>query len=174
MDDALLPCCGGASRRAFLKQAGLVVATGTLGLLGCDTTDANVPGPGGGNTGGQATGLSVSGNNLVIDLTKQTGLAVAGGFLVVGRVGGRSVNALVLNEDGTTFRAYTSICTHQACTVNSYNAGTKRFVCPCHGSEFNAASGSVAQGPASAPLARFNASREGDTLTVNLGSRGEV
>jgi cytochrome b6-f complex iron-sulfur subunit len=46
--------------------------------------------------------------------------------------------------------AFTAICTHQGCTVAP--AG-KEFICPCHGSVYNAATGAVIMGPAPAPLA---------------------
>jgi cytochrome b6-f complex iron-sulfur subunit len=45
--------------------------------------------------------------------------------------------------------AFSAICTHQGCTVAP--AGTK-FQCPCHGSQYNAATGAVLQGPAPRPL----------------------
>jgi Rieske Fe-S protein len=49
-----------------------------------------------------------------------------------------------------TFKAFTAICTHNACTVG----GVKNNVisCPCHGSAYNAADGTVINGPATRPL----------------------
>ena len=46
-------------------------------------------------------------------------------------------------------KAFTAICTHMGCTVNP--AGTE-FHCPCHGSKYDAFTGSVITGPAPAPL----------------------
>ena len=50
--------------------------------------------------------------------------------------------------------AYSSICTHQGCTV-AYKSATKKLVCPCHGAEFDPLnSGKVSQGPAETALTK--------------------
>lgn len=49
-----------------------------------------------------------------------------------------------------TFKAFSATCTHQGCTVGEVSGGT--INCPCHGSKFAVADGSVAAGPAPAPL----------------------
>lgn len=49
-----------------------------------------------------------------------------------------------------TFKAFSAVCTHQGCVVNAVKDGV--ITCPCHGSQFNAADGSVKNGPAAAPL----------------------
>ncbi|MEU4877791.1 Rieske (2Fe-2S) protein [Streptomyces sp. NPDC021608] len=59
------------------------------------------------------------------------------------------------------FKAFSAICTHQGCTVSSVADGT--IHCPCHGSEFRVADGSVARGPASSPL-------PAEKITVARGS----
>ncbi|GHE01801.1 Rieske (2Fe-2S) protein [Streptomyces alanosinicus] len=48
------------------------------------------------------------------------------------------------------FKAFSAICTHQGCTVDKVADGT--IDCPCHGSKFHVADGSVAHGPAARPL----------------------
>jgi Rieske Fe-S protein len=52
---------------------------------------------------------------------------------------------LVRGERGTV-HGLSAICTHQGCTVGSIRNGI--ITCPCHGSEFNAQTGAVIQGPA--------------------------
>ena len=49
------------------------------------------------------------------------------------------------------FRAFTTTCTHQGCPVDQVDGD--EIVCPCHGSRFSIADGSVVAGPAPAPLA---------------------
>jgi len=44
-----------------------------------------------------------------------------------------------------------AVCTHMGCTVGSVSGGT--INCPCHGSQYHIADGSVAHGPAPSALA---------------------
>jgi Rieske Fe-S protein len=48
------------------------------------------------------------------------------------------------------FVAFSATCTHQGCTVNTITGNT--VSCPCHGSSFRLADGSVVKGPAANPL----------------------
>jgi len=47
--------------------------------------------------------------------------------------------------------AFDAVCPHAGCIVEYDNSGGA-FVCPCHGSIFNAATGAVEQGPAATGL----------------------
>jgi cytochrome b6-f complex iron-sulfur subunit len=60
--------------------------------------------------------------------------------------------------------ALSSVCTHQGGTVG-YDTTADRFHCPNHGSNF-ATNGSVINGPAGAPLKRYNTQLTGTTLRV--------
>ena len=59
-------------------------------------------------------------------------------------------NMVITQPKKGTFKAFTAICTHQGCQVVEVKGGTIR--CPCHGSQFKIADGSVAQGPATRAL----------------------
>jgi Rieske Fe-S protein len=63
-----------------------------------------------------------------------------------------------------TFKAFSAICTHQGCTVNKVANGT--IDCPCHGSRYAIADGSVVQGPAPRPLAPRHIAVSGDTILL--------
>ena len=57
--------------------------------------------------------------------------------------------------------AYSAICTHQGCTV-TYSATSKLLKCPCHGAEFDPASGGKAvTGPTQTPLAKIKVAVKG-------------
>ncbi len=58
--------------------------------------------------------------------------------------------------------AVNSTCTHNGCPVEWANT---EFVCNCHGSKFTA-EGAVTNGPATQPLATYEAKIEGDQVLV--------
>lgn len=62
------------------------------------------------------------------------------------------------------FRVFSSTCTHLGCTVGEVSGGVIK--CPCHGSEFSAADGTVQHGPASEPLPQYAAKVEGGEISV--------
>jgi Rieske Fe-S protein len=62
------------------------------------------------------------------------------------------------------FKAFSSKCTHGGCAVSSVSDGT--INCPCHGSKFDVATGSVTDGPADEPLPARSIAVEGDSITL--------
>jgi Rieske Fe-S protein len=70
-------------------------------------------------------------------------------------VGGGKVFAkekvVVTQPTAGDIKAFSAVCTHQGCTVAQVADGL--IACPCHGSKFKVADGSVANGPATKPLA---------------------
>ncbi|NBH03113.1 Rieske (2Fe-2S) protein, partial [Amycolatopsis sp. SID8362] len=83
-------------------------------------------------------------------------------------VGGGKVFAdrqvVVTQPVAGTFAAFSAVCTHQGCTVDTVADGT--INCPCHGSKFKIADGSVANGPASQPLAKKAVTVTGGKITL--------
>jgi thiosulfate dehydrogenase [quinone] large subunit len=61
--------------------------------------------------------------------------------------GGNGDPGLVIQAAASQFVAYDAVCPHAGCTV-MYQPSANLIVCPCHGSEFEVASGSVINGPA--------------------------
>ena len=51
-----------------------------------------------------------------------------------------------------TVAGFSAICTHQGCTVKP---GSQTFVCPCHGSTYDAKTGDRLSGPARSALSKF-------------------
>jgi Rieske Fe-S protein len=68
----------------------------------------------------------------------------AGGGIVIASKG------VVLTRIASVMRGFSSICTHEGCTLATVAQGT--IDCPCHGSRFSAATGAVVHGPATRAL----------------------
>ncbi|MGW5044218.1 Rieske (2Fe-2S) protein [Streptomyces griseoluteus] len=60
------------------------------------------------------------------------------------------------------YKAFSAVCTHQGCSLNRVANGT--VDCPCHGSRFRISDGSVAEGPATQPLAAKEIMVHGNTV----------
>lgn len=62
------------------------------------------------------------------------------------------------------FKAFSSKCTHAGCAVKDISNGT--INCPCHGSQFSAADGSVTKGPATKPLPAASITVDGGSIKL--------
>ncbi len=76
---------------------------------------------------------------------------------------GGTPGILLRSEDGT-FKAFSLICTHLACTV-SWNPEKREFYCPCHEGFFDA-EGKVLSGPPPAPLEKWKVEVRGEKVVV--------
>ncbi|MFE2014912.1 Rieske (2Fe-2S) protein [Streptomyces sp. NPDC059491] len=83
-------------------------------------------------------------------------------------VGGGKVfdeeKVVVTQPTAGEFKAFSAVCTHQGCLVNKVADGT--IDCPCHGSKFRVADGSVAAGPAPRPLPAEQITVSGGSITL--------
>jgi Rieske Fe-S protein len=136
------------SRRALFAGAG-VVGLSAVGLMaGCGQN-----GSASGGNQAQGGGAATQGGGEV----KTSQVPVGGGIIVPG--------AVITQPTAGTFKAFSSTCTHMQCTVAQISNG--KIECPCHGSQYNIADGSVATGPATRPLPSKNVTVSGDTITVS-------
>ncbi|MFH8222310.1 Rieske (2Fe-2S) protein [Streptomyces sp. NPDC018057] len=92
------------------------------------------------------------------ELTRTDDIPVGGGKIF------KEQRVIVTQPEKGQFKAFSAVCTHQGCTVASVENGT--IACPCHGSMFHAADGSVAHGPASRPLAAKEIQVEGHSIRL--------
>jgi Rieske Fe-S protein len=154
-----------ATRRCVLLGAGVLGAAGVL--TACSTAavpyDANgagqAPGMDSATPAGMSSGMSSSmaaqpsgsasamnnGGHMGTPLGKAADIPVGGGMIFT------SAKVVVTQPVKGQFKAFSAVCTHVGCLCNQVADGT--IDCPCHGSKFKIADGSVVTGPASAPLA---------------------
>ncbi|MBK8247409.1 MAG: Rieske (2Fe-2S) protein [Gemmatimonadetes bacterium] len=123
------------SRREFTRLAGLACVAAA-----CSSDE-------GGPTAPTAGGVTISGNTMTLTVAQNPTLSQSNGMVLVSQ---RSV--LVVRVSATQYQALSSVCTHQACTVSSFDGS--RLTCPCHGSQFST-SGAVTKGPAASALRAF-------------------
>lgn len=98
-----------------------------------------------GSTGAQGGGRPMSsGGTAGTPLAKTSQIQVGGGQIFADQ------NVVVTQPSRGEFKAFSATCTHLGCQVASVSDGT--INCPCHGSQFSISDGSVAGGPAPAPL----------------------
>ncbi len=161
MTEPSVPAEHAATRRAVLGCAGAACAAI---LAGCTTYNSNTssnPAPssappagnGGGNGGGSGNG---GGNSGGAALTPTSKVPVGGGEVLTGQ------KIVVTQPKAGTFAAFTAVCTHLGCLVDSVSGGT--INCPCHGRKFSITNGSVVNGPATAPLAAVSIKVKGSNI----------
>lgn len=131
------------ARRTVLRRAALGAAgASTLALTACGSDDTGSAGGSSEESSGEAAWRTALGTEEVPAVGESVSASVGDQDLLLHRTA----------ED--EILAYTSVCTHQGCTVEPQG---EEFACPCHGSTFAAADGSVVSGPARSPLAEFSA-----------------
>lgn len=65
------------------------------------------------------------------------------------------------------FHAYTAVCPHQGCLVQTVTE--EEIICPCHSSRFSPTTGELLSGPADSGLAAAQVEQSGDDLTISMG-----
>ena len=140
-------------RRDFVKSlpvvpAGLLLGASALALSACGGMPYLAP--------------RGSGNRLVVSAAR-----VPEAGVLLQRPGMEHPVFVHATEQG----GYTALlvrCTHRGCQPDPVG---DRFVCPCHGSEFDL-EGAVLRGPAERSLPRYRVAREGEDVVVTLPGEG--
>lgn len=134
---------GRTTRRAVVAGG---AATLTVALAGCTTYGKPAPA----STAAAPTGP--------VALGKTSDIPVGGGKIFT------DARVVVTQPAAGQFKCFTAICTHLGCVVDNVSDGT--INCPCHGSKYHIADGSVAQGPAPKPLAPEHITVANDAITL--------
>ncbi len=145
-------------RRVFLQKMGALAVMSSFGMsffASCSSEEDMGPD----QDQNLGNGINVTAEKVTIDLEKQNQLKSAGGWILV-----LEARMLVVNVDGNSFSALTSVCTHSGCDRN-WALNQNQFICSCHGSRFDL-QGNVLNGPATRPLSTFATKIEGNVLVV--------
>jgi Rieske Fe-S protein len=154
--DGDLRAAPGVSRRTMLLGAGAVGAAGMLAGCGSSNDPPASPNPNPNPAPSPKSPSASAGKPAEISTAE---IPVGGGKVFPER------QLVVTQPTAGTFKAFDAICTHQQCTVGNVTNG--KIICPCHGSQYNIADGSVAQGPAPRPLAPKTATVANGSITVS-------
>lgn len=178
------PLAGDLGRRALISQLGAAGVVAAVGLFLAGVTAAigraanrrtgtatgltPIGGSGSGTTSPSATSPgSTSSTN---GSTHHSGTLIGKASAVP--VGGAASftdpatrePAFVVQPSSGVFVAFSAICTHQGCTVGFQQGSPLEFVCPCHGSIYNATNGQVIQGPSVQALPGISIAESGGNL----------
>jgi nitrite reductase/ring-hydroxylating ferredoxin subunit len=136
------------SRRTIVAAAGAAGLAATLAA--CGSSDSS------GSAGsGSASGAS---KNTATPLAKTSEIPEGGGKIF------KDAQVVVTQPTKGDFKAFSSTCTHQGCTVGSVSGGT--INCPCHGSKFSIEDGSVKHPPATQALPTQKVQVSGDEIKL--------
>ncbi|MEU1202652.1 MULTISPECIES: Rieske (2Fe-2S) protein [Streptomyces] len=138
---------------AAVGAAGLAVA---LTACGDDKKSSGSSEVNGGGSGGGDNAAAGNAGGTV--LAKTSDIPEGGGKVFADQ------GVVVTQPTAGTFKAFSSKCTHQGCAVKGIANGV--INCPCHGSQFSAADGSVKKGPATTALAAATITVEGDSIKL--------
>jgi nitrite reductase/ring-hydroxylating ferredoxin subunit len=126
----------------------ILLATGAAALaVGCSEY-------GGDDDSGSSSVAASAGQ----ELAKTGDIPVGGGTIF------KDEKIVVTQPTEGEFKAFSNICTHQQCPVANVSDGT--INCTCHGSKFKITDGSVANPPATKPLAEKQIKVTGDSITL--------
>ncbi|MDT0187245.1 Rieske (2Fe-2S) protein [Microbacterium sp. ARD31] len=133
-------------RRALTGSAAVAVGVPVLAACGSDSSDAD-----------DSTGSGDAGGTPGEELAAVADVPVGGCFVVSG------AKVVVTQPTEGDFKAFTAVCTHRGCLVESSTEGD--IPCPCHSSKFSLDDGSPLSGPATAALEEVEITVSGDSIT---------
>lgn len=137
---------GNTTRRTLLCGAAAVLAAGgTVAVTGCSSS---------------SSGSSSSSDKSAtpVEVGAAADVPVGGGKVF------REQKIVVTQPTAGQYKAFSAKCTHAGCIVDQVKDA--QIQCPCHGSRFAIADGSVQDGPAPTPLPEYKVAVQNGNLQV--------
>jgi nitrite reductase/ring-hydroxylating ferredoxin subunit len=131
-------------------------------LAGCSNSDADDASSG--SSGSSAASGSGDSSSAAAPAAGGESLGAAAAIPVGGGVVFKAKKIIVTQPTKGVFKAWSNVCTHSGCAIDDVSGGTMN--CPCHGSKFAVADGSVAAGPAPSPLTKKTIKVAGGKITL--------
>lgn len=148
-------------RRQFLNLLAFGAVTGTaLGAL-YPVVKYFIP-PSKGGSGGGVTAKDALGND--ISLSQFLASHKIGERVLAQGLKGDPTYIVVESESSIANYGINAVCTHLGCVV-PWNASENKFICPCHGSQYDS-TGKVVRGPAPLSLALVHVEVVDDKVTL--------
>jgi len=140
------------TRRILFHGLGALGIAVALAGCGSDNTGSTEPAPdrsggSGGSGGGPASGKT---------LTTTSDVPVGGGVILT------DAKVVITQPTAGQFDAFSAVCTHQGFLVTSVEDGS--IMCNHHGSQYDAKTGAVTQGPAPAGLQKVGITVKGGKI----------
>ncbi|WP_369221664.1 Rieske (2Fe-2S) protein [Streptomyces sp. R39] len=158
MTSAPLNPSASPARRTVMVAAGAAGLAAALTACGSPDDDSSGTTTTNGNAGGGSTTQNSNGSAGGTALAKTTDIPEGGGTIY------KDQAVVVTQPASGTFKAFSTKCPHAGCAVTSIANG--EIVCPCHGSKFAIADGSVKQGPATTGLTAADITVSGDQISL--------
>jgi Rieske Fe-S protein len=138
------------TRRSLLSGAGVAVVGAVLGFVVARNSNAAEPAAAGTAANAYGTSNGGGGKAVLASVSAVTGSGIVEKGVVLTRDSSGGVHGV------------SAVCTHEGCTVGTPENGVT--TCPCHGSQFEAATGKVLRGPATQPLPAVAVRVEGNDV----------
>ena len=149
-------------RRQFMNLLTFGSATGVaLGAL-YPVVRYFIP-PSSGSAGGGVAAKDALGNDVL--LSKFTAEHNVGERVLVQGLKGDPTYLVVEGDDAIASYGLNAVCTHLGCVV-PWNASENKYMCPCHGSQYNN-EGKVVRGPAPLSLALAHVDVNDDKVSLS-------
>ncbi|MGK4064575.1 Rieske (2Fe-2S) protein [Rothia sp. HC945] len=137
----------GPTRRRTLAGVGLLAGT-SVAVSAC------------GADGDSSSDKSDIDPNHPVDIAAASDVPEGGAI----KVSSDGMTAVVTQPTQGEYKAFSSSCTHQGCSVNVRD---ESITCPCHSSTFSIQDGSVQGGPAPKPLPEYKVTVDGGRIRLS-------